>query len=136
MLYSTIKPGKMHTVFVLFSTCTTREAMVLHFSAALFLWWCCFCGSHKENAPQLCDTADSREDYNHIQMYTFYWALSRLSYISTLEVNVILEELSPLVTICSSIHIVHPFFNKIMPCHCCILCYFDKNIKVPVLNKI
>lgn len=79
----------------------------------------------KENAPKLCDTADGREDYNHIQMYTFYWALSRLSYISTLEVHVILEELSPLISICSSIHIVHPFFlNKIMPCHCCILCYF------------
>lgn len=107
MLYSTIKPGKMHTVFVLFSTCTTREAMVLHFSAfqcstvsvmVLLLW------------VKLCDTADGREDYNHIQMYTFYWTLSCLSYISTLEVNVILEELSPLVSICSSIHIVHPFF--------------------------
>lgn len=32
------------------------------------------------------------------------------SYISTLEVDVILEELSPLISICSSIHIVHPFF--------------------------
>lgn len=54
-------------------------------------WFCisvqhCFCdgvaffGSQKENAPKLCDTADGREDYNHIQMYTFYWTSSCLIY--------------------------------------------------------